>query len=127
MMSDVPTRASSSIPAPRSQNDYNNYFIRRGSGPLCLPILKVITQSVPALRSSGTASIVPLWLCYITTCNLVHHEFQVWRRYACPGMRARQHTIGLLCIYTYFAYMIRMCISRATQIRIVTVHIYACA
>ena len=35
----------------RSQNDYNNYFIRRGSGPLCLPILKVITRCLhTALR-----------------------------------------------------------------------------
>lgn len=37
----------------RSQNDYNNYFIRRGSGPLCLPILKVITRCLHC--PSGTA------------------------------------------------------------------------
>lgn len=37
----------------RSQNDYNNYFIRRGSGPLCLPILKVITRCLQC--PSGTA------------------------------------------------------------------------
>jgi len=48
-----------------SQNDYNNYFIRRGSGPLCLSILKVITRCLYC--PSGTASTVfPFWLCYTT-------------------------------------------------------------
>lgn len=42
----------------RSQNDYNNYFIRRGSGPLCLPILKVITRCLHC--PSGTALRVSL-------------------------------------------------------------------
>lgn len=68
-----------------SQNDYNNYFIRRGSGPLCLSILKVITRCLYC--PSGTASCSPFG-CAILWCNLVHHEFQT-----------HIHTWRNMCVY----------------------------
>lgn len=74
-----------------SQNDYNNYFIRRGSGPLCLSILKVITRCLYC--PSGTASCSPFG-CAILWCNLVHHEFQT-HTYTHMEKRARA------CVYIY--------------------------
>lgn len=68
----------------RSQNDYNNYFIRRGSGPLCLPILKVITRCLHC--PSGTA----LWVSLLpqpryTVYNPLHHESPLYvYASACP-------------------------------------------
>lgn len=69
----------------RSQNDYNNYFIRRGSGPLCLPILKVITRclhcpSGTALRGHASPSQPHGY-----TVTMLHHESPLYvYASACP-------------------------------------------
>lgn len=75
----------------RSQNDYNNYFIRRGSGPLCLPILKVITRCLHC--PSGTALRVPSCLSHdtlcITHCTMNLHFMYTRLRVPCASLLFR--------------------------------------
>lgn len=71
----------------RSQNDYNNYFIRRGSGPLCLPILKVITRCLHC--PSGTAlrgSLLPAPRYTVTRCTMNLHFMYTRLRVPCARL-----------------------------------------
>lgn len=108
----------SSIPG-RSQNDYNNYFIRRGSGPLCLSILKVITRCLRC--PTGTASTIPPFeprctTLHITWCTM-NFKFGVGMRVPRECERNRPNTIGSLslCTYTDCTACVYTCVSRNTS------------